>query len=71
MKERQKHLLLQKAYKFEKSSNNPAPSGCEYDFGLGVWIIKETGEIMAETPKIQGLETKKNDIETGEDLKSE
>ena len=71
MNKKHEHLLIQKAHRFKKSKINPAPNGCKYSFKIGAWILEETGEILAETSDIQGLETKKSDIETGEDLKSE
>jgi hypothetical protein len=65
------HILLQKASKFGKASQDPVPIGCKYDFKIGAWIKKDTEELLADTSDMRGLETKKSDIETGEDLKSE
>ena len=69
--DKHEHLLLQKAHEFIRSKNNPEPYGCKYDLKLGAWIRKDNGAILADTPDMQGLATKKSDIETGEDLKSE
>jgi len=71
MEKMSRHLLLQKAHEFENPKKNLAPTGCKYDVKIGAWVKRDTGELLADTPDMQGLETKKNDVETGEDLKSE
>lgn len=65
------HLLLQKAFKFEKPKEELAPRDCEYNIRIGAWRKKNTEELLADTPGMKGLSTKKSDVETGEDLKSE
>lgn len=71
MRQSKTHLLILKAQEFEKPNKELDPNGCRYDVEIGAWIKKDSGELLADTSDMQGLATKKNDIETGEDLKSE
>ena len=65
------HILLEKAHVFEKRKETLSPNGYKYDFEKGAWIHSDTGQLLVDSPDMDGLETKKNDVETGEDLKSE
>ena len=65
------HLLLERAHKFNKKREGLAPSGYKYDTRIGAWVQITDGKLLAESPDRSGETTKKNDIETGEDLKSE
>lgn len=65
------HLLLEKATTYPIFRGELAPEKCEYDPLIGAWIYKPTSELFVETSFCRGPRTKKQDIETGEDQKSE
>ncbi len=65
------HPLLERAQKYLRPEVDLAPNGCFYDKAVGAWRLIETGELWVETPDRVGPRTKKQDIETGEDQKSE
>lgn len=65
------HPLLNRAQKYPRRDVNLAPAGCIYDDDIGAWRLISTGELWVETCERKGLETKKCDIETGEDQKGE
>ncbi|MDD2966305.1 MAG: hypothetical protein PHN64_02260 [Desulfovibrionaceae bacterium] len=67
-----KHILLQKAFIFEPAKEIPKPADCSYNNANGYWQIDSTGEVMITSRTIlEGLVSKKADIETGEDQKGE
>lgn len=47
------------------------PQGCSYDRVSGLWRVDSTGEVMMVGNYAQRPETKKCDVETGEDQKGE
>ncbi len=65
------HILLQKASVYPRPRGRLSPIDCQYDPLIGAWILESTGELLAATPLRRGPQTKKEDIETGEDHKSE
>jgi hypothetical protein len=65
------HPLLQRAHRYPRRRRDLSPAGCMYDDDVGAWRVIETGELWAETPGRRGPQTKKHDIETGEDQKGE
>lgn len=65
------HPLLKRAQKYVRREVDLAPAGCLYDDAIGAWRIIETGDLWVETPDRVGPQTKKQDIETGEDQKGE
>jgi hypothetical protein len=66
------HILLQKVSTYNRKKLKD-PEGCEYDELIGGWIVNETNEYLVKSsdPKKPKPGTKKEDIETGEDLKGE
>jgi hypothetical protein len=64
------HILLKYATTYEIPNISFAPKDCHYDEKIAAWIVNNTGEIYinSDGPK---PETKKCDIETGEDQKKE
>jgi len=65
------HLLLKLASTYERPSGSLAPEGCVYDDQIGAWVLEGTDVLFVNTPERKGPKTKKEDIETGEDQKSE
>lgn len=65
------HVLLDKAYVYEDIPRELTPQGCSYDRRAGLWRFDSTGEVMMISDYAQRPETKKCDIETGEDQKGE
>lgn len=66
-----RHILLDKAYVYENIPKQLIPEGCSYDRIGGFWRLDNTGEIMMIGNYAQRPETKKCDVETGEDQKGE
>ena len=66
-----KHILLNHAVTYDRFSGSLAPEGCRYDPDIGAWVVSETGELFVETLHRSKPQTKKQDIETGEDQKAE
>lgn len=65
------HILLEKAYVYENISAELTPTGCSYDRYSGLWRIDSTGDVMMVGNYAQKPQTKKCDVETGEDQKGE
>jgi hypothetical protein len=67
------HILLRKAFVYRRSSKLDNPENCQYQNAMGLWIWNETNEplVKSNKPNRPRPGTKKEDIETGEDLKSE
>ena len=65
------HLLLRKAQTRPQFAGDLTPPGCHYDIRLGTWIVSSKGSLLVETHGHPVPRTKKEDIETGEDQKSE
>ena len=63
------HLLLAMAKTYPIRTANLAPEGCEYSLTEGAWILRELGSLLVDTPGRPRPESKKNDMETGEDQK--
>ena len=65
------HILLDKAYVYEDIPKELTPEGCSYDREAGLWRVDDTGEVMMIGNYAKRPETKKCDVETGEDQKGE
>lgn len=65
------HPLLQRAQRYRTGKVNLAPADCVYDPEAGAWRHLESGRLWVETPHRVGPQTKKQDVETGEDQKGE
>lgn len=63
------HPLLELAHKYPRHNIDPTPPGCTYDDKIGAWRLIETGKLWVETSERNGPQTKKADVETGEDQK--
>lgn len=66
-----RHLLLRTAPSYDLKATALAPQGSHYDPVLGAWVVTATDQLFVETPGAKGPQTKKFDIETGEDQKGE
>lgn len=65
------HLLVEKAVRYEIRKYIEDPTGSVYDNALGAWVWTEENEFLVKSndsgrPRPT---TKKQDMETGEDLK--
>lgn len=65
------HILFQNLKSFNLNPKEPKPSNAFYDISKGAWISIKTNDFLAKLPDVERPSTKKNDVETGEDLKSE
>jgi hypothetical protein len=63
------HILLVHARTYDRFEGDLSPSGCEYDLSKGAWVLKHSGVLLVESPERPRPQTKKADIETGEDQK--
>lgn len=66
-----RHILLEKAESYEIPKEILDPKGCLYDRVAGFWVNQDTGLAMMLGKHPEKMQTKKHDIETGEDQKSE
>ncbi|WP_333897145.1 hypothetical protein [Brevundimonas aurantiaca] len=63
------HILQRLALRTPARDETPMPPGAHYDFADGVWV-GASGEILALDPRTD-QQTKKMDVETGEDQKGQ
>lgn len=66
-----KHILLDKAYVYDIVEKELIPHECTYDRVSGLWRVNATGDIMMIGDYARKPQSKKCDIETGEDQKGE
>lgn len=64
------HILLQKAKRTKVIGSTEVDDGY-YDIKMGAWMTQDGKELLVDQPNRDKPRTKKNDVETGEDLKSE
>lgn len=69
--EKQKHILLRFATTYDRPKRSLAPDGCHYDYKVGAWVVSDSGKLLVSSPERPKPQTKKHDIETGEDQKGE
>ncbi len=65
------HILLEKSYCYPESSGFSMPTNFTFSEQHGYWKDNATGEIMMLSDNKRRPQTKKEDIETGEDQKGE
>ena len=65
------HILLEKAYCYPEARGPLAPNNCTFIPKSGYWCNNSTGEIMMLSNDLCRPQTKKEDVETGEDQKGE
>jgi len=75
MNKKENHILLEKAFVYSKQRKPLEPKGCYYNFMNGGWMKREEGRevflVKSKDPNRSLAGTKKADLETGEDQKSE
>lgn len=66
------HILVDKTSSYEKKQLSD-PDGYSYDKRKGAWVSRQTKEFLVKSkdPRRPRPSTKKEDVETGEDLKGE
>jgi hypothetical protein len=71
----ERHFLLKRVKYFPERITISAPQDCEYDNQYGAWLLKPIcqNSVLVKTPDPDRPkpQTKKFDVETGEDLKGE
>jgi hypothetical protein len=68
------HYLIGRAHVYPHPGQISDPENCRYDDRLGVWRWgegKDTVLVKSSNPQRPRPQSKKHDIETGEDLKGE
>ena len=65
------HILLEKAYCYPEPTQILPPQDCTFAEKSGYWVNNSTGEIMMLSNDPRRPQSKKADIETGEDQKGE
>jgi hypothetical protein len=71
MRPRRKHLLLTLSKTVSVTPSSLKPEGANYVLDVGAWVISRSGRLFIADPNAIRPATKKHDIETGEDQKSE
>jgi|GEM_PF-744038 hypothetical protein len=66
-----RHFLIERAYIYPRNTSPKKIEEAEYDPIAGYWIMKNSQKPAVEDPTFSGPKTKKADLETGEDQKSE
>ncbi len=65
------HILLEKSFVYDSPERSLTPDNCHYDRESGFWRMDKTEEVMMISDYAEKPETKKCDVETGEDQKGE
>lgn len=65
------HILLEKAERYDYQNRNIKPSNATYDSEKGFWVINESNDLYMKSDFALNIDSKKCDIETGEDQKGE
>jgi hypothetical protein len=64
------HILLEHARTYDPGEVDLEPPGCVYDLRVGAWVARDSGELLVEKPdRSRPPQSKKGDVETGEDQK--
>lgn len=65
------HFIIKNARRYKESTTSLTPSNADYCDKLGYWRDSRSGSVAVDNPEFAGLNTKKADMETGEDQKGE
>lgn len=63
------HILLSLAKRYPLIDRDRSPVDARYDAVLGGWVDKASGILVVNRPDANPPQSKKNDVETGEDQK--
>jgi hypothetical protein len=65
------HLLVEKAFTYDRKAATEDPKGCRYDELVGAWLLGNERQFLVKSTGTGRPEpqSKKADWETGEDLK--
>lgn len=66
-----KHVLIEKARTYPEPESAPTPTNCTYSSERGFWIDNGSKVPMMRSDNPRKPQSKKADIETGEDQKGE
>jgi hypothetical protein len=66
-----RHILLNRAFIYQKRKNIHPPKKYKYDSILGAWVDKIDSTLLILAKDFKAQATKKLDIETGEDNKGQ
>ena len=66
-----KHILIEKANRYSKPSETPMPENHTFEKQRGYWTSNKTGAAMMSSNDPRKPQSKKADVETGEDQKGE
>ncbi len=66
-----KNLIIGKAYIYEESPSIKTCQNIHYDDSLGFWIVNDENIPLVESDSSYSPQSKKCDVETGEDKKGE
>ena len=66
-----RHILFQKALIYKKRKDITPPNEFEYNHVLGAWVNSGDKSLLILAPDFKAKATKKMDVETGEDQKSQ
>lgn len=65
------HVVIKQIITFPIPASPMIPGGFTYSFVDGMWVDSETNQPLVQTAHMRDPESKKNDVETGEDQKGE
>lgn len=65
------HILLEKANHYDYKRSNIIPNNASYDSTRGFWTMNNSDVLYMKSPYALNRDSKKCDIETGEDQKGE
>lgn len=64
------HLLLAYAHKYVRDEHDLAPPDCDYDLVIGAWVKQGSDTLFVSMSGVgRPPQSKKSDVETGEDQK--
>jgi hypothetical protein len=66
-----KHILIENTFVYPEPNSVSMPENYDYNFQKGYWMEADTGIPMMQSNSPRTPQTKKADIETGEDQKGE
>ena len=65
------HFIINNAQRYDEPDHDPVPEHATFDDEAGYWADDMSGKVLITNDGFQGMGTKKEDRETGEDQKGE